>query len=45
MGMDWRGMTWWEYQAARWNWNRIHSGEKPAPDLDRLKAIAGAALN
>lgn len=38
-------MTWWEYQAMVWNWNRIHADKKPEPDIARLKAIAGAGLN
>lgn len=45
MGRDWREMTWWEYQVLRFGWNRVHSGERPEPDIARLKAIAGAGLN
>jgi hypothetical protein len=46
MNVDWRELTWWEYQARLWTWNDRHpagDGKQPAsePDYDRLrKAMA-----
>ena len=41
MNVDWRSLTWWEYQAMLWTWNDRHNPSEPEPDYDRLrKAMA-----
>ena len=41
MGLDWRGMTWWEYQAALSEWNeRSAPSEVPKlTNVDRLREV------
>lgn len=41
MGVDWRDLTWWEYQARLYAWNEAHSPDKPAhePDAARLRRL------
>lgn len=44
MGIDWRSLTWWEYQAALFGWNE-RSGPSDTPQLtniDRLKEVLDA---
>jgi hypothetical protein len=41
MGADWRDLTWNEYQARLWHWNRRH-GDTDAPsepDYDRIRKM------
>jgi hypothetical protein len=41
MNVDWRQLTWWEYQALLCTWNDRHDVSTPAPDYDLLrKAMA-----
>lgn len=49
MGVDWRKLTWWEYQALLWNWNDRHSGEPKPRELGDMsplrKAMAAASVH
>ena len=44
MGVDWRGLTWWQYQAhlSVWNDRQNGEGDKPVADVDRLKRAMAA---
>ncbi|WP_165799460.1 hypothetical protein [Sphingomonas oleivorans] len=45
MGLDWRVLTWWEYQAALSVWNDRHSdGAVQPPSLDPERVKAAMAL-
>lgn len=40
MGVDWRDLTWWEYQARLYAWNAAHTPEQaPEPDVKRLRRL------
>jgi hypothetical protein len=41
MGLDWRHLTWWEYQSRLWHWNRHHTPADaiPEPDYDRIRKM------
>jgi hypothetical protein len=42
MNVDWRSLTWWEYQARLVEWNNAHDPAPPAPDYDRLSRVLEA---
>jgi hypothetical protein len=44
MGIDWRKLSWWEYQAALFGWNERSGPSDAAPliDVERQKQVLDA---
>ncbi|WP_164857146.1 MULTISPECIES: hypothetical protein [Sphingomonas] len=42
MGVDWRDLYFWQYGGMLAEWNARHSGEKPAPDPEKIDMLRAA---